>query len=777
LGAGRTAGHNSFMRDTELLQYMMRLPGGKANLKQLSKELRIRPDKREELERNLERLVERGDVLELRSGQYTATARSREYTAGRISVHREGYAFLVPDKPIERLRGDIFIPQNSTLGAMHGDRGVARISRIEHDGRADGEIVKILKRAHPEVVGEFRITRRGFFVVPHDERLRDWIEIPLEFAIPEAKAASNRIGAKEIAVTNPADMEGMIVNAQIVDYADQIGTRRQTGPVGRIVEILGKPDDFGIDVEIMIRKHHLPHHFPPEVLDQAKTIPVAIPPEEIERRRDFREMPIVTIDGETARDFDDAVWVDRLPNHNYALHVHIADVSYYVKPGSAIDSEAQLRGTSVYFPDRAVPMLPFELSTNVCSLLPRQDRLVFSALLEIDRQGGIISAEFCRGVIRSAERMTYTKVHKLLEGDAELRAQYTPLVERFEMMQELALILNHKRVKRGSIDFDLPEPLIEFDEWGAMTGVSRSPRNIAHKLIEEFMLAANEAVAERLAMALPAGMYRIHEKPDAKRVMDFEEVAAHFGYSLGVGAIPVKKFRYADKRRDGGRNQREVSLPQEGIAITSRHYQKLVAQIEGKPEERILSYLMLRSLKQARYSSDNEGHFALAAKFYTHFTSPIRRYPDLVVHRLLAAVLAGEHESDAAELRDIAQQCSHNERRAAEAERELVEWKKVKFMLNRVGDEFAGLIISVTKYGLFVELTDLFIEGLVPIDALPGDHYMFQENARAIVGQKTRREFHIGDAARVVLDRVDPAEKKLQFSLVEEVRRIKKKKG
>lgn len=758
------------MRDAELLQYMMRLPGGKANLKQLSKELRVRPEKREELEASLERLVDRGEVLELRSGQYTATARSREYTAGRVSVHREGYAFLIPDKPIDRIRGDIFIPANSTLGAMHGDRAIARIGRIEHDGKADGELVKILKRAHPEVVGEFRITRRGFFVVPHDERLRDWIEIPLEFAIPPAQPGGDRIGAKQIEVSTPADLDGMIVNAEILDYPEQVGSKRQTGPVGRISEVLGKPDDFGIDVEIMIRKHHLPHHFPPEVLNQAKRIPVAIPPEEVSKRRDFREMPIVTIDGETARDFDDAVWVDRLPNRNFALHVHIADVSYYVRPGSAIDHEALLRGTSVYFPDRAVPMLPFELSTNVCSLVPHEDRLVFSALLEIDRQGGILSAEFTRGVIRSAERMTYTKVHKLLEGDPELRQRYSPLVERFEMMQELALILNRKRQKRGSIDFDLPEPLIEFDEWGAMTGVSRSPRNIAHRLIEEFMLAANEAVAERLAMALPDGMYRIHEKPDAKRVMDFEEVAAHFGYSLGVGAIPVQKFRYSDKRRDGTKKAREISLPQENLAITSRHYQKLVAQIEGKPEERILSYLMLRSLKQARYSSENEGHFALAAKFYTHFTSPIRRYPDLVVHRLLASVLAGERESDEEDLSSVAQQCSQNERRAAEAERELVEWKKVKFMLNRVGDEFAGLVISVTKYGLFVELTELFIEGLVPIDSLPGDHYTFQENVRAIIGQKTRREFHIGDSVRVILDRVDPAEKKLQFSLLEEER-------
>ena len=763
------------MRDAELLQHMLRLPGGKANLKQLQRELRLAPAGREELEVNLERLVERGEVLELRSGQYTATARSHEYTVGRISMHRDGYGFLIPDRPIERIQGDVFLPRDGTQGAMHGDRAVVSIARIERDGRADGEVVRILKRAHPRVVGEFRITRRGFYVVPHDDRLRDWIEIPLEHAIPEAQPAVDRIGAPALKITNPADLDGLIVNAEIMDYAERNGTRREAGPVGRVVEILGKPDDFGIDVEVMIRKHHLPHQFPPEVLAQARQISAALDPAEIARRRDFRAMPIVTIDGETARDFDDAVWVDRLPHGRFALHVHIADVSYYVRPGSAIDREARLRGTSVYFPDRAVPMLPFELSTNACSLLPWEDRLVFSALLELDRQGDVLSAEFTRGVIRSAERMTYTAVHRLLEGDAELRRRYAPLVERFEVMQELARILNRKRYKRGSIDFDLPEPLIEFDEWGAMTGVSRSPRNIAHRLIEEFMLAANEAVAEHLETSLPAAMYRIHEKPDAKRVMDFEEVAAHFGYSLGVGGIAVQKFRYNDKRRDGSKHQREIALPEPSVPITSRHYQKLVSKIEGKPEERILSYLMLRSLKQARYSSENEGHFALAAKFYTHFTSPIRRYPDLIVHRLLAETLAGSRESDEPALTAIAQECSHNERRAAEAERELVEWKKAKFMMNRVGDEFAGLIISVTKYGLFVELTDLFVEGLVPIDSLPGERYEFQEKARAIVGQQSRRELHIGDAVRVLLDRVDPAERKLQFSIVEPQRGAKKR--
>ncbi len=404
--------------------------------------------------------------------------------------------------------------------------------------------------------------------------------------------------------------------------------------------------------------------------------------------------------------------------------------------------------------------------------MPQADRLVLSALLEIDHQGEVVAQEFTQGVIRSVERMTYTNVHLLLEGDAGLRDRYKPLVGRFELMQELALILNRKRVRRGSIDFDLPEPLIEFDEWGAMTGVKRAPRNIAHRLIEEFMLAANEAVAAHLQDHTEASIYRIHEQPDPKRVMEFEEVAAHFGYSLGVGAIPVKKFGFTDKRRDGSKKRSEVVLAQSHINISSRHYQKLVAKIEGKPEERILSYLMLRSLRQARYSTDNVGHFALAADTYTHFTSPIRRYPDLMVHRLLRMVLTGQtlRLPSEAELGPIADECSQSERRAADAERELVEWKKVKFMAERVGEDFDALIISTAKYGLFVELADLFIEGLVPIDTLPGDQYTYQENVRKIVGKRTRREFSIGDPVRVVLDRVDANERKLQFSILEDER-------
>ncbi|MGI8992215.1 MAG: ribonuclease R family protein, partial [Bryobacteraceae bacterium] len=427
-----------------------------------------------------------------------------------------------------------------------------------------------------------------------------------------------------------------------------------------------------------------------------------------------------------------------------------------------IDAEARLRGTSVYFPDRAVPMLPFELSTNICSLNPHVDRLVLSALMEFDRQGDLVRQEFCRGVIRSAERMTYTNVHLLLDGDAAQRERYAPLVERFELMREFAMVLNRKRTRRGSIDFDLPEPLIEFDEFGAMTGVARAQRNIAHRIIEEFMLAANEAAAGHLANSGLPSIYRIHEMPDPRRVLEFEEIATHFGYSLGVGAIPVKKF--------GKREQEIPMMALPGVKLSSRNYQKLVSKIEGKPEERVLSYLMLRSLKQARYSTDNVGHFALAADFYTHFTSPIRRYPDLMVHRLLAAALDGGNYAQEAESSAIADESSQSERRAAEAERELVEWKKAKFMEGRLGEEFDGLIVSATKYGLFVELTGLFVEGLVPIDLLPGDRYTYHENARKIIGQRTRREFSIGGGVRVVLDRVDPMERKLQFSILESAR-------
>jgi ribonuclease R len=597
------------------------------------------------------------------------------------------------------------------------------------------------------------------------------------------------------------DLENVVVEVEIVQWPS--GSQ---SPRGRVVEILGYEDDFGVDVEMVIRKHHIAHVFPPEVLEEAQEISPVIAAREIAHRIDYRDLPIVTIDGETARDFDDAVLVRRLENGNYELHVHIADVAHYVEDGSFIDEEARQRGTSVYFPDRAVPMLPLELSTDICSLRPKVDRLVNSCVMEIDPRGEVVSYELAEGVIRSAERMTYTGVNAILEGDEHLRKHYAPLAENFDLMYELAQILNRKRVRRGSIDFDMPEPVIEFDELGMMKGVSRSERNWAHRLIEEFMLAAIEIVAAHLEERV-ASIYRIHEKPDPKKIYDFETIAASFGYSLGVGALPVKRVQMrADKRAryGSGRHAPTIELPEE-VHVTPRMYQKLVQKISGKPEERILSYLMLRSLKQARYSEVNEGHFALAAPSYTHFTSPIRRYPDLIVHRILktvlresgheAAVKASKRAPSATpwskhtekpgkaeqtkrqsrsgpiseeELHDIAESSSRSERAADEAERELLEWKKLKFMQDRVGEDFNGLIVSVTKFGFFVELEELFIEGLVPLNSLTDDHYTFHENTRQIIGARNRKTYSIGDKVRVLVDRIDRIQRKMQFAVFEE---------
>ena len=750
------------LNDATLLDHVRKLPHARASYKQLVKELHLQGENRDELEAALDRLCDKGQMVELRSGHFIAVGDNPEYLAGRMSIHRDGFGFLIPDNAVFGMQGDIFLPPPEAAKGMHGDRALVHITRRGGEGRAEGEIIRILKRAHITVVGEFRIKKRGNYVIPSDERVQQWIEIPEGMEIPPPEAvAVDRVGAAPRAFKSVEDLEGMIVNVDILEFpADG-----EQG-VGRVVEILGHPDDFGVDVEVMIRKHHLPHHFPQEAVDEARAISHEIPAGEYAQRRDFRSFDIVTIDGETARDFDDAVWVERLPNGNYALQVHIADVSHYVTPGSAIDTEALLRGTSVYFPDRAVPMLPLELSTDICSLRPQEDRLVLSALLEIDHNGETVAQEFCRGVIRSSERMTYTNVFRVLEGDSAMRERYAKLVDRFELMRELALLLNRRRVKRGSIDFDMPESNIELDTEGQMTGVSRADRNIAHRLIEEFMLAANEAVAGHLETALIPSLYRIHEMPDAKRVMEFEEIAAHFGYSLGIGAIPVKKFAVADKRRDGRKVRKDVVMAREDFAISSRNYQKLIAKIAGKPEERILSYLMLRSLKQARYSNRNEGHFALAALAYTHFTSPIRRYPDLVVHRILGHYLdTKEPLLEDHLLRQLGEDTSFTERRAGDAERELIEWKKVKFMQDRVGDEFDALIISTTKFGLFVELQDLFVEGLVPIETLPGDRFRYHENGRKIIGERTRKAYSIGDAVHVRLDRADSVERKLNFAI------------
>ncbi|HEY6442116.1 MAG TPA: RNB domain-containing ribonuclease [Candidatus Acidoferrales bacterium] len=737
-------------------------------------------------------------------------ARDPNLVAGRIVTHRDGYGFVVPDAPIPRVEGDLFIGRDCLGDAMNGDRVLARVERRRPDGRAEGRVVQIVERQHPTLVGLFRYGPQGNYVLPYDTRITHEVFIaPGDELTPELR---EKLG---LGVDGPLqrsgrarlpELDGAVVDVEITRYP-----KGGLAPAGRVIEILGRPGEIGVDVEIIIRKHHLPHIFPAEVLAEARGTSQQVTDSDLRGRRDFRDLPIVTIDGETARDFDDAVYVRTLANGHYELQVHIADVAHYVRRDSPLDREARLRGTSVYFPNRAVPMLPEELSNGICSLNPKVDRLVMSAVMEMDAAGNMVAADFTPGVIRSAERMTYTNVHKVLEGDPEMLRRYASLAGEFRRMKELALLLNKRRYARGSIDFDLPEPMIEFDESGRMVSIDRSVRNIAHRIIEEFMLAANEAVAQYLEKRGIASLHRVHEKPDPKKVLEFEELAQAFGYSLGVDDLAERRVavRHGTVRpplkAGGGRGRMRpmsVSMPAaEEVNIRPQNYQRLTEKIAGKPEERILSYLMLRSLKQARYSPDLLGHFALAAKEYTHFTSPIRRYPDLIVHRALKWALENPSVApvratlpDArpgkevsvpmlgpyrrTELQAIASEASEAERRADAAERELMEWKTAQFMESRLGEEYDALIISVQKFGFFVELTDIFVEGLVSIDRLEestGQRCVFRERDHTIVTEPhrgtrgtsaARRIFKLGDRVQVRAERIDPLRHRVEFALV-----------
>ncbi|MGH9508499.1 MAG: ribonuclease R family protein [Terriglobales bacterium] len=775
--------------DNTILRHIERQPRRTASFKQLVRELGIHGAARRELRERLEHLVKRGEIFAAGEDRYSLPQPARaNVVAGRLSLHRDGYGFVTPEDAAlrEKLTGDIYIPPPRVGSAMHGDRVLVEVGPMRPDGRAEGRILRVVGRAHVTVVGIFHYGSRYNYVTPIDDRVAQEILIPRGMEWPEkhftAEIAEDaekprkkqktthtphRVLGKEAKhSTDVADLEDVVVDVEITEWPTATHN-----PRGRVLEILGREGDFGVDVEIIIRKYHLPHRFPEEVLEEARSIGSAIPVGEVRRRRDYRHLPIVTIDGETARDFDDAVLVRKLPGGNFELQVHIADVAHYVRPGTSLDAEAQLRGTSVYFPDRAVPMLPMELSTDLCSLRPREDRLVMSCVLELDHQGDVLRYELHEGVIHSAQRMTYTAVNAVLKGDAAARKEYAPLLADFELMRELALILNRKRIRRGSIDFDLPEPVIEFDEFGLMRAILPSERNIAHRIIEEFMLAANECVATHLEQRGVPSLYRIHEKPDARKVYEFETLAAAFGYSLGVGPLPIQRMQLRGERRarqGSGRPVREIEVPKE-VHVTPHMYQKLVAKITGKPEERILAFLMLRSLMQAKYSEENVGHFALASDSYTHFTSPIRRYPDLIVHRILKHMLREEHGAPIPEkaLQEIAQQSSQAERRADDAERELMEWKKIRFMEERVGEDFDALIISVTRFGFFVELVDLFVEGLVPLGTLAGDRYTYRENTRQIIGERTKKRYSLGDRVRVLLDRIDRVQRKLQFAVLD----------
>jgi ribonuclease R len=759
---------------------------------------------------------------------------ARDEVRGRLVLHHDGYGFVVPDVPMPQLDGDIFIPRDAVEDAMHGDRVVAKLQRASDSRgrdfrvagsrggqRAEGRILRVLGRAHPSVVGLFRYGPRGNVVLPYDNRIQHEIQIPpgdeLTAALREKLGLdgdAKDADARGKRLPQLPELDGAVVNVELLRYP-----RGGAAATGRVIEILGRPGDLGVDIEIIIRKHHLPHEFSHAVLEEAEHR--AAPVNEIERegREDFRHLPIVTIDGETARDFDDAVYVERRADGGWSLQVHIADVAHYVRTGTALDQEARLRGTSVYFPDRAVPMLPEALSNGMCSLKPREERLVMSALMEFDGAGNMQSSRMTSGVIRSAERMTYTDVNKVIEGDADATVRYAGLARHFRDMKELALLLNKRRNEHGSIDFDLPERVIEFDEQQRMTNIARSERNIAHRLIEEFMLAANRAVDGYLLKRGIAALHRVHEKPDARKVLEFEEMARAFGYSLGVadlhqreiavrhGRVPAPaKAGRPDSYGHGRERGMKVALPgATELKITPQHYQRLVRKLAGKPEERIISYLMLRSLKQARYAAEPLGHFALGFDEYTHFTSPIRRYPDLIIHRVLKWALehpqvttpVASHAAPGAEatlysetqLAEIATETSEAERRASGAERELMDWKTAQFMEAHLGEEYEGLIISVQKFGCFVELFEVFVEGLLPINALEdaaGTRVVFRERDHAIValsGGEGRRgapgsrrgrgakpkelAWHHGDRVRVRAERIDPMRRRVEFAIAE----------
>ena len=836
-----------FPSPQEILKLFEHDPQRTYRLRELVLELGLRSSQARELKSVLKDLARGRKLVYLKKNHYALVHKGRHaaseapgrsipparpskspnVVSGRLIGHRAGYGFVVPDVPLAGTDLDIFIPPDGMGSALHGDRVEVHVQRstksFRGEPRMEGRVIQVTERAQKTVVGQFHCGPQYNYVMPFDQRIPFEIVIPHGQEFPEVGAVRDpplqagtlsrhrqfggeSEGRSAVAPVprlrdrqSARDLDELIVDVEITDYPRPAAPAR-----GRVLEVLGRREEFGVDVEIMIRKFHLPHRFPAEVLAEASAAPKDIPERDpaLRDRRDFRGLPIVTIDGETAKDFDDAVYVERLAWGNYLLHVHIADVAHYVRPGSALDREARLRGTSVYFPDRAVPMLPLELSSGICSLNPHVDRLVMSALLEIDPEGRLVEYELLPGIIRSAERMTYTAVRDILAGEPAACQRYAALLPNFERMGELARLLARRREDRGSIDFDLPEPEIEFDEHGRMTGITRSERNFAHRIIEEFMLAANEAVASYLEGKGIPSLYRIHEKPDAKKVIEFEEIAATFGYSLGI-ELPAARRTRLRLRDERDRYPRFHEAIEGELKISPFNYQRLTKRLEGKPEERILSYLMLRSLKQARYSEENVGHFALAASTYTHFTSPIRRYPDLIVHRILKAALTQEGGSvrivlgreglrppaspnperpkaggqspplsgaafvHPQELHALGLETSESERRAADAERELMEWKKVSFMAQHVGDEFEALIIGLIKQGFFVELTDLFVEGFVPLSSLDDDSYVYRERLRAIIGQHSMRAFRLGERIRVCLVRIDRSENKLEFSVAE----------
>src|SRR6266550_2810335 len=697
-----------------------------AGMRELLQVLKVPKDDQTSFKRHIKSLVSSGDLIQIRGERFGLPEKMDLYV-GRLQTHQSGYGFVTPERPLESGSGDIYISNQHLSEAMHGDRVVVRIERIKDGGRAEGRIIRILERRTGSLVGRYDRDDSGMgHVAPFDRR------VLLDIFVPPGQEG----GAA------PGDM----VIAELTRWPT--ATR---GATGHVTQVLGDIDAPGVDTEIIIRKYGIPDEHSRDAVAEAVRLGTQVADRDIRGRSDFRGLPTVTIDGEHARDFDDAITIEKLPNGHFRLGVHIADVSHYVHVGSALDGEAYDRGTSVYFPERAVHMFPSELATGLCSLNPHVDRLVQSCYMEVDRHGQVVRHEFHDGVINSNERMTYTAVNGILtDRDPALIKQYAPLVPMFEQMRELYQILNDARRRRGSIDFDINEAEVIMDEGGVVESIVALHRNVAHRLIEEFMLLANETVATYLEADRAPGLYRIHEEPDILKVAKFEEFISGFGYSLAAPAT----------------------------AIRPRHFQKLLESIHGKPEEKPIAFLMLRTMQKARYAPENLGHFGLATSSYTHFTSPIRRYPDLVVHRALRAsrhnLLTDEvREEWMEEMPETARHTSEMERRADDAERELLQWKKVKFMGDKVGDEFEGYVTGVAAFGLFIQLIEHYVEGLVHISTMADDYYRFVESAHMLRGENTGKTYRLGDKVKVQVVRVNMDVRQIDLGLVEILDRVR----
>ncbi|WP_416175812.1 ribonuclease R [Clostridium sp.] len=701
------------MNITESILNFMREKAYKPmNIKELEKVFGIKKHEKKDFKKILNSMEKDGYIIKTRTNRYGVPDRMG-LVIGKFQGHQKGFGFVVPEEGV-----DVFIPISGINGAMNGDKVIVKIIKEENKGRkCEGEIIRILNRANKTIVGTFEDSRNFGFVVPEEKKIYQDIFIP----------KNCKKGAKT----------GDVVIAKITQWPD--GRRN---PEGKVTNVLGKKSEKGIDILTIIKKNGLPEEFPEKVQNYAESIPDEIPKEEYKRRKDLRNLTIVTIDGEDAKDLDDAVSIEKLDNGNFYLGVHIADVSNYVKDKSPLDKEALKRGTSVYLIDRVIPMLPKKLSNGICSLNPKTDRLTLSCFMEIDNSGKVVNHEIFESIISSNERMTYTDVTNIIEGkDQEAIARYNYLVPTFNLMKELSEILYKKRMLRGAVDFDFQECSITLDDLGRPVEIKPYNRGIANHIIEEFMLVCNETIAEHMFWTNMPFVYRIHEEPNEEKLMYFNEFVHNLGYTIKWGQ-----------------------------EVHPKALQEIIEKVKGKKEETVVSTLLLRSMKQARYSPKCTGHFGLAARYYCHFTSPIRRYPDLIIHRIIKKFINGKLDEN--EIKRLnpkveyaSKQSSEMERVAQDAEREVDDLKKAEYMSNRIGEEYLGIVSSVTNFGMFVELENT-IEGLVHLSTMTDDYYVYDDRHLSLVGEKTRKIYKLGDEVKIKVLKVDLSAHEIYFELV-----------